>query len=451
MPFQSEKQRKYLWANEPEIARDWTENYGSRVKKDTGGITRIPFANGLDPDTQMNQMIPSQSNLLAVATGTGLHEQAMRDYLNPFSRNKNIQVGQGAVGDYMSDYLKSYIDPNNQAGGKFGERKGPDQMQVTGLGISPNPFSRTGIATAAKMAKDPSFQAENLFGEGTLTQVPGGYDYTGGKFDFNFPGPLEGAIFAPSTYGMKFDKDMNTLNQFDRDFRAFDQAKMGNLGSGNNVRGDATNKSLEEFIGNLMGYDYNDVDALTADEQAQFTADEQAQLSIDDLTPQRNIFGKAKDLASSGIVYAKSGAKFLGDMFRGSPEQRARNEANKRFGVGDIYGYGMGSASGANKDAFGYNTVSAKGNYEKHMRDTVARLQGRTFKPGSYQFNKFRDYSKNIATIDRPNEAAVAQANKVAAFQDQRAADTGAGSWGTGQEAESFGENIGSGGWDSYT
>ena len=38
MPFQSEKQRKYLWANEPEIAREWTDKYGSRVKKDMGGI-----------------------------------------------------------------------------------------------------------------------------------------------------------------------------------------------------------------------------------------------------------------------------------------------------------------------------------------------------------------------------------------------------------------------------
>jgi len=46
MPFKSEKQRRYLWANEPEIARDWSDKYGGRVKKDTGGITRIPFANG---------------------------------------------------------------------------------------------------------------------------------------------------------------------------------------------------------------------------------------------------------------------------------------------------------------------------------------------------------------------------------------------------------------------
>ena len=39
MPFQSEKQRRYLWANEPEIARDWTNTYGSRVRKQGGGFT----------------------------------------------------------------------------------------------------------------------------------------------------------------------------------------------------------------------------------------------------------------------------------------------------------------------------------------------------------------------------------------------------------------------------
>ena len=44
MPFKSEKQRRYLWANEPEIARDWTDTYGSGIHKALGG--RIPFAEG---------------------------------------------------------------------------------------------------------------------------------------------------------------------------------------------------------------------------------------------------------------------------------------------------------------------------------------------------------------------------------------------------------------------
>jgi hypothetical protein len=49
MPFQSEKQRRYLWANEPEIARDWADTYGSRIEKNDGG--RIPAAFGGIMDT----------------------------------------------------------------------------------------------------------------------------------------------------------------------------------------------------------------------------------------------------------------------------------------------------------------------------------------------------------------------------------------------------------------
>ena len=41
MPFKSEAQRKYLWANEPEIARDWTDTYGSRIQKENGGNIRL--------------------------------------------------------------------------------------------------------------------------------------------------------------------------------------------------------------------------------------------------------------------------------------------------------------------------------------------------------------------------------------------------------------------------
>ncbi len=32
MPFKSEKQRRYLWKNEPKIAREWTKAYGSKPK-----------------------------------------------------------------------------------------------------------------------------------------------------------------------------------------------------------------------------------------------------------------------------------------------------------------------------------------------------------------------------------------------------------------------------------
>lgn len=31
MPFKSEAQRKFLWAKHPDIAKRWTEKYGSKV------------------------------------------------------------------------------------------------------------------------------------------------------------------------------------------------------------------------------------------------------------------------------------------------------------------------------------------------------------------------------------------------------------------------------------
>ena len=46
MPFKSEKQRRYLWANEPEIARDWTDTYGSKIKKAEGGISQLVKSSG---------------------------------------------------------------------------------------------------------------------------------------------------------------------------------------------------------------------------------------------------------------------------------------------------------------------------------------------------------------------------------------------------------------------
>ncbi len=33
MPFKSVKQRKYLWANLPKVARKWTKKYGSKTRK----------------------------------------------------------------------------------------------------------------------------------------------------------------------------------------------------------------------------------------------------------------------------------------------------------------------------------------------------------------------------------------------------------------------------------
>jgi hypothetical protein len=37
MPFKSEKQRRYLYANEPELAKKWSKKYGDKILKAKGG------------------------------------------------------------------------------------------------------------------------------------------------------------------------------------------------------------------------------------------------------------------------------------------------------------------------------------------------------------------------------------------------------------------------------
>ena len=33
MPFKSEKQRKWMWANEPELAKKWSKKYGNKIQR----------------------------------------------------------------------------------------------------------------------------------------------------------------------------------------------------------------------------------------------------------------------------------------------------------------------------------------------------------------------------------------------------------------------------------
>ena len=42
MPFRSKKQRAYLYANEPEIAKSWAKKHGNKiVKKNMGGYIEV--------------------------------------------------------------------------------------------------------------------------------------------------------------------------------------------------------------------------------------------------------------------------------------------------------------------------------------------------------------------------------------------------------------------------
>ena len=114
MPFKSEAQRRYLWANEPKIARDWTETYGSKIKKANGGITRLGYRYGGDTMGGPNDR-SSKSGASAPAGGAS----AGGNYGG--NRNPDQSYGGGDVGslgitgaqpaNVFTDVTKDFLNP----------------------------------------------------------------------------------------------------------------------------------------------------------------------------------------------------------------------------------------------------------------------------------------------------------------------------------------------------
>jgi hypothetical protein len=118
MPFKSEKQRRYLWANEPEIARDWTDTYGSGIAKALGG--RIPFSLGGQFQDWLGNLYGSQgiaqlqSQYGAGATGkpsdarhiaamSGLSDTLNPNNLMPFTGD-TLAFGAGLINEIPGVY-----------------------------------------------------------------------------------------------------------------------------------------------------------------------------------------------------------------------------------------------------------------------------------------------------------------------------------------------------------
>ena len=89
MPFQSDKQRRYLWANEPEIAREWTNRYGASQ----GGLTRLPLR--LGTGEEMIAMGTPLTNQMAFKPGSALEKTLIKknrlDELMPGSQSPSLE------------------------------------------------------------------------------------------------------------------------------------------------------------------------------------------------------------------------------------------------------------------------------------------------------------------------------------------------------------------------
>ena len=157
MPFKSEAQRRYLWANEPEIARDWADTYGSRIQAALGGImaSRAGFRFGGNP----HEATQGSTNAGQTSGPTGGNKrggEVDRMLTHKFAVEKPT-IGM-RTGDFFSDVgtgIKDYITGGGMIGagirglkdvfGKFGSGWNTTMGPRKDMGYNPNrvnPFSK---------------------------------------------------------------------------------------------------------------------------------------------------------------------------------------------------------------------------------------------------------------------------------------------------------------------
>ena len=235
MPFKSEKQRRYLWANEPEIAREWTDRYGASQ----GGITRLPFQEG----TPLNLYFDEQSGYNWPRHPSGItHEDFIQeaelirnpalDKIRAGAKQKELPTYQsgwdkftGGIAD-LATRGQNYIMPAwNALQGNMG---------AAALGLF-NPIGGA-LAFMGGMGQpmDPELQAQvdDLKSQGWIGDQSSPYKITGG----GLAGQNLVSMFGTNDYGDMLQKRIDRRNK----------VKIDKWSQDKKDRWDLVNKALAE-------------------------------------------------------------------------------------------------------------------------------------------------------------------------------------------------------------
>ena len=297
MPFKSEKQRRYLHANHPGIAKRWEQEYSG------GGIARMGYAYGDQVDDMMTERTPlgnlmvENTNIERPTSGYE-NEQRRKEKDDAFEqlRQESPELFAFNPGSMFGTDAK-YVDDTNQGGIvdvdqvreliENSRNQGIETTNINGLPETYNPYKNYGQffrnqpvdestpwyreSTGADMIKNPDFPGskENL---GGILEYAKGKGIQGkdllmaglGKA-INFPIGLAGKFVdmlggAPDNPYQKFQKDMFAEAGYSGD--------QGKDPWGQNVRSftdtyDVTDQ-WDKFSGSVLGQKYG-LEALGAD------------------------------------------------------------------------------------------------------------------------------------------------------------------------------------------
>ena len=200
MPFKSEKQRRYLWANEPEIARDWTDTYGNRIQKNNGGIMSIQ---GGVENYEPSQMV----NAPRVAKSSPNHPTAHLAYITP--EEQDILIDLNLYGSLKGKPNRGPAGiPSLQGdfggpGGAYGGHEGPDVSGSRDTGTGNYERSTRPADVAAQKEFDASYGITGSNPKGIIEKGLDFYNQYG-----LIPNAIKGFKNLTSKWGSGWDTTM---------------------------------------------------------------------------------------------------------------------------------------------------------------------------------------------------------------------------------------------------
>jgi hypothetical protein len=379
MPFQSEKQRRYLWANEPEIARDWTDRYGAAG----GGIMRIPLANGSFKNwlgdvtgyTQHNIDNQKLRNALANKEITEKQYKRMGGWdvaknmpLNLGSNYKNVGIASGAY-----NTMKSIGNLFNAPGSEYSDIGALESIALNTQGA-------TGLGKKDQMMYDDIVGGKKFFSnEDEMYNNRRPNKIRAMRQDLkSVPTHVQRQTsFPPAQHNMRRQTSVpiSTARQFaNLDNRSIQSQKYNDLVS----RGIIQDKSLEGY----SDWGYRDEEI---GKGSKFYDPTHSRIqSI--LKPVRSTWNKYGKPVMGGIMSAVSGIPGMGLLLN---SLRKDPYAANRI---KMYGAYKDPSTGFMKDKFGYNVGTTlmknrflepgSNSYRSYALDALKNLTGRKYTHG---------------------------------------------------------------------
>lgn len=149
MPFKSEKQRRYLYANEPKLAKKWSNMYGDKIV----GLGNVNSLKGksLDKEIKNTKKVMNSLQKIVIDEGNMNYYKDLMGIQTYYLKLNSLKSKKQGYKDREDESLgmrrgaekgkkQSYKDRRNESYGKFGkrdkEKKGKNKInkKISGLG-----------------------------------------------------------------------------------------------------------------------------------------------------------------------------------------------------------------------------------------------------------------------------------------------------------------------------